>query len=136
LPQLWADMFGWENQVAAVADVYRRLSPAEQAKCALLTWNYGEAGAIDYFGGAYGLPKAISGFNNYYLWGPRDYAGEVVISVGVQLEKLHELFGDVEQVALIVSEYAIPEETNLPVYVCRKPRMPLRQAWPKLKFYG
>ncbi len=135
LPQLWADMFGWENQVATIAGVYHGLSPAEQAKCALITWNYGEAGAIDYFGAAYGLPKAISGSNNYHLWGPRNYTGEVVISVGVPLEILHELFGDVQQAALIVSEYAIPEEGNLPVYICREPKIPLRQAWPKLKLY-
>ena len=136
LPQLWADMFGWENQVATIARVYRSLPPEEQARCALLAGNYGEAGAIDYLGRAYGLPKAISGINNYYLWGPRNYTGEVVISVGIPLEQLQELFGQVEQAALIVHEYAVPEESNLPVYVCRKPKRPLPQAWPKLKCYG
>ncbi len=135
LPQLWADMFGWENQVATVARVYHSLPAAEQAKCALLAGNYGEAGAIDYFGRAYGLPKAISGNNSYYLWGPRDYSGEVVISVGVALEQLQQIFGQVEQAALIVDEYAPPDEGNLPVYICRKPKMPLEQAWPIVKLY-
>jgi hypothetical protein len=45
--------------VAHVADVYHSLSPEEQAKTAILTTNYGQAGAIDFFGGRYGLPKAI-----------------------------------------------------------------------------
>ena len=30
-----------------------------------------QAGAIDFFGAKYGLPAALSGHQNYYLWGPR-----------------------------------------------------------------
>ena len=136
LPQLWANMLGWENQVAVIARVYHNLPAEERNNCALLAENYGEAGAIDYFGPAYGLPKAISGNNNYYLWGPRNYSGEVVISVGIPREKLQELFKEVKQAAIITHEYAAPDESNLPVYICRKPKLPLRQAWPKLKYYG
>jgi hypothetical protein len=136
LPQLFAEMFGWENQVATVSRVYHRLSPEEQSKCAILAGNFGEASAIDYFGSAYGLPKAISGNNNYYLWGPRGYSGEIVISVGIPREDLEALFGQIEQAATITDEYAVPDENNLPVYVCRKPKMSLSDAWPKLKVYG
>jgi hypothetical protein len=135
LPQLWADMFGWKNQVATIARAYHRLPVEEQSKCALLAWNYGEAGAIDHFGAAYGLPKAISGSNNYYLWGPRGYSGEVVISLGVPLDRLQQIFGQIEQADLIVDEYAMPDESDLPVYICRKPKLTLQQAWPGLKLY-
>ncbi len=136
LPQVWADMFGWENQVAVVARVYHSLSPEEQARCALLAGNYGEAGAIDYLGKAYGLPKAISGSNTYYLWGPREYSGEVVVSIGVPVEDLRMIFSEVQQADLVVSEYAMPEESNLPIYICRKPKLTLQQAWPLLKKYN
>jgi len=136
LPQLFAEMFGWRNQAATVARVYRSLPAEEQSKCAILAGNFGEAGAIDFYGGGYGLPKAISGNNNYYLWGPREYSGEVVISFGVPREDLEALFGQVERAAIILSNYAVPDETNLPVYICRKPKRPLREAWPKLKVYG
>ena len=47
-------------------------------RAALLAYNYGEAGAIDYFAKRYGLPKAISGHNQYGYWGPRGYTGEIV----------------------------------------------------------
>jgi len=136
LPQFFADMFGWPQQASAVAAVYRTLSPDDRARCAILTQNYGQAGAIDYFGPAYGLPRAISGHNNYFLWGPRGYSGDVVIAVGMPLQQLRSLFGSVEQARTIVAPYAMPSENNLPVYVCRHPRMPLSQAWPKLKFFG
>jgi dolichyl-phosphate-mannose-protein mannosyltransferase len=136
LPQMYADMMGWPQQAETVASVFHSLSPEEQSRAAILAKNYGQAGAIDYFGPALGLPHAISGHNNYFLWGPQQYSGEVVIAVGMPLEDLKAIFGQIDQAATINYEYAIPEENNLPVYICRKPKMTLQQAWPMLKFYG
>jgi hypothetical protein len=135
LPQLYADMFGWENLVATVARVYRSLPPGERAKCAILTSNYGEAGAIDLLGAGYGLPKSICGHNNYYLWGPRDYTGEVVITVGLSSEEVKPLFRRVEPAATISHPYAMPYESDLTVYLCREPVAPLRELWLRLKIY-
>jgi hypothetical protein len=53
-----------------------------RARTAIFAENYGEAGAIDLFGARYGLPPAISGRKNYFLWGPRGYTGESIIVVG------------------------------------------------------
>jgi len=136
LPQMYADMMGWPQQVDTVAGVFQSLSPDEQSRVAILAKNYGQAGAIDYFGPSLGLPHAISGHNNYYLWGPQQYTGEVVIAVGMPLADLKPLFGQIELAATINHEYAIPEENNLPIYICRNPKMTLQQAWPRLKFYG
>jgi hypothetical protein len=136
LPQMYADMMGWPEQAQVVAGVFHSLAPSEQSRVAILAKNYGQAGAIDYFGPALGLPHAISGHNNYYLWGPQQYTGELVIAVGMPLEDLKPLFDDIQVAATIQNEYAIPEENNLPVYICRKPKMSLQQAWPSLKFYG
>ncbi|HYM11812.1 MAG TPA: glycosyltransferase family 39 protein [Bryobacterales bacterium] len=135
MPQLYADMFGWEGMAATVARVYHSLPPAEQAHCAILAGNYGEAGAIDFFGPRYGLPKAISGHNNYYLWGPRGYTGEVVILFGERSELVKQMFGEVRQVATISDPYAVRVESNLSVYVCRRPKAPLAALWPQLKLY-
>jgi hypothetical protein len=136
LPQMFADMIGWPQQVAVVARVFRSLPPQERSKAAILARNYGEAGAIDYFGPEYGLPNAISGHNNYYLWGPRGYTGEVVVAVGIPKQELQPLFGQIDLAATIENPYAVPEEDNLPVYICRQPKMTLSKAWPWLKFYG
>ena len=136
LPQFFADMFGWPHQVKVVASVYRGLPAEDRAHCSILAANYGEAGAIDYFGPSYGLPRAISPHNNYYLWGSGDSADDVVIAVGMDLHKLGLLFGDVQKAATIEDPDAVPDENNLPVYICRNPRIPLSQAWPWLKFFG
>jgi len=136
LPQMYADMMGWPQQAQVVAGVFHSLTPVDQSRVAILAKNYGQAGAIDYLGASLGLPHAISGHNNYFLWGPQQYTGEVVIAVGMPLEDLSVIFGEIDLAATINNEYAIPEENNLPVYLCRNPKMTLQQAWPRLKFYG
>jgi hypothetical protein len=135
LHQLYADMFGWESMAATVATAYHGLPASERARCAILAGNYGEAGAIDFFGVRYGLPKAISGHNNYFLWGTRGYAGEVVILFGEHAEVIKTMFAEVERVATISNPDAATAERYLPVYVCRKPKAPLTALWPSLKFY-
>jgi hypothetical protein len=82
LQEEFGDMFGWEEMVGQVAQIYRSLPPAERSRAAIYALNYGEAAAIDLFGPRYGLPKAISTNQTYFLWGPHQYDGQVVILVG------------------------------------------------------
>lgn len=133
LPQLYADMTGWQNMATGISRVFHGLPKSEQADCAILAGNYGEAGAIDYYGPALGLPKAISGHNSYYDWGPRNYSGGCVILFGDRSAELRNLFGDVRQVATITNALGMPVERELPVYLCRKPRAPLAEMWPHFK---
>src|SRR5229473_6128753 len=69
LPQHFADQFGWEEIVATVNQAYGRLSSEERPGCGIFAQNYGQAGAIDFFGRRYGLPPALSGHQTYFLWG-------------------------------------------------------------------
>lgn len=133
LPQLYADMFGWDNMANAISGVYHNIPLAERNGCAILAGNYGEAGAIDYYGPKLGLPKAISGHNSYFDWGPRQYTGDCVIIFGERSREFIKLFGDVEQVATISNPHAMEVEQNVPVFVCRKPIVPLSVLWPHFK---
>ena len=135
LPQHYADMFGWEELTAEVSRVFHGLPPEEQARCAVYAQNYGEAGAIDFFGARYGLPQAISGHQNYYLWGPRGHTGECVIIIGGKAKDHAEVFAEVTEAARVLNAYAMPYENDLPIYVCRKPRASLQAIWPKVKHY-
>jgi len=133
MPQLYADMFGWETMAGTVARVYRDLPAADRADCAILAGNYGEAGAVDYYGPALGLPKAISGHNSYFDWGPRGYSGACAIVFGERSDEFITWFGDVERAATVASPHAMPNERAVPVYVCRKPRAPLAVLWLRFK---
>jgi 4-amino-4-deoxy-L-arabinose transferase-like glycosyltransferase len=136
LPQYYDDMFGWENQVATVARVYNSLSPEEKARTIIYCHNYGEAGAIDFFGKKYGLPKAASAHNNYWYWGPGNWDADMVILVGESREDAEKSFNEVEQAAVVVSEYARPFETNMPIFIARRPKYSLREIWPHAKSFS
>ncbi len=135
LPGHFADRFGWESMAAKVASVYEGLPPEEQSKSCILTGNYGQAGAINLFGKKHGLPQVISGHNNYYLWGPGDCSGEVVIALGLSYYDLKRVFDTVTPVGSTRCEYCMPFENLRPIYVCQDPKMTLEEAWPRFKWF-
>jgi hypothetical protein len=134
-PQHFADRFGWEEMAATVADVYYGLPPQDQAQACIFTGNYGEAGALEFYGPRYGLPHVISGHNNYYLWGPDDCTGETLILIGVSLSDVQPAFADVRQAGQTHCDYCMPYENNLPIYVAHGLKTPLEQLWPGTKTF-
>ncbi|MCP4250836.1 MAG: glycosyltransferase family 39 protein [bacterium] len=133
--ELYYAMFGWEHQVSVVARGYDALPADEQAVCSIWARVYSQAGAIDLFGPKYGLPSAICGHMNYHLWGPGQATGEVMITLGIPPEWLHQLFDEVTLVETIQAEVSVPWQTDLPVYLCRKPKLRLEDAWPVFRYF-
>src|ERR1022692_1777790 len=132
LPQLFADQFGWPELAATIAGVYNSLPPDVRAQTAIFGRNYGQAGAIDLFGPKYGLPPAISGHQNYFLWGPRGATGESMIVMGDRQEDLDPKFAVVRKVAHVGHPCAMPYE-HFDIFYCQGLRAPLAEAWPKVK---
>jgi Dolichyl-phosphate-mannose-protein mannosyltransferase len=132
LPQHYADEFGWEEMVARVAAVYHSLTPEEQSRTAIFATNYGEAGAIDFFGSRYGLPKSICTHQNYFLWGPRNYTGEIVIRIGTKPEDARDYYESVSVGATLDNPYAMPYERK-PILLCRHRKKNLQTDWPDIK---
>ncbi len=135
LPQHYADQFGWMEMAETVASVYRGLPESEQKVCGIYGQNYGEASAIEILGRGFGLPRAISGHNNYWLWGPVAGRGEVLIIIGGEAEDHLQVYGKVVEVARHVNKYAMPYESNLPIFVCRNPKATLGDVWPRVRHY-
>jgi hypothetical protein len=103
-----------------------------------LAWAYPmlfASGAIDFYGGKYHLPKAISGHNSYWLWGPRGATGEVVIRLGGTIEGMKESYKDVMQVGVFKDEYCMPHENDQPIFVCKGRYRPLKDEWSDFKHY-
>ena len=136
LPQNYADRHGWREMVTAVQQAYDSLSPAEQAEACILTRNYGEAGAIDYYGPALGLPRAISGHNSYYVWGPRDCSGKIIISIGRPLTDLVGSFESIEAGPGWKCQYCMPYENGAPIFIARGLLYPMQEAWPTVKSFN
>jgi 4-amino-4-deoxy-L-arabinose transferase-like glycosyltransferase len=129
---------GWTRVTRQVAAAYETLRPAERRSAVILTANYGEAGAVDHFGPALGLPAAISPHNNYWIWGPRGAAdGATTIAVGMPEDQLRPYFGQITRVGTVDTGYGIhTEEYGRAIYVCRQQRVSWSQLWPRIKTYG
>jgi hypothetical protein len=135
LPQHYGDMFGWPEMVEAVAEIYHSLPPDERAKAAIFARNYGEAGAIDFFGPHHDLSKAICGHQNYYLWGPRSYTGEVIILLGFSPDLAHRICSSVEEAGTVGHPYAMAEE-HYTIFICRDLKRGLQESWPTWKSWN
>ncbi|HET9219687.1 MAG TPA: glycosyltransferase family 39 protein [Terriglobia bacterium] len=132
LPQFFADEFGWEEMVKEAARVYNSLPAEERASTAIFANSYGQAGAIDYFGPKYGLPKAISNHQSYWLWGPREYTGDTVIVLGSDGTGDREHFESVEVAGRAQHPYSRRDE-HFDIFLCRKLNTGLRLLWPTIK---
>jgi hypothetical protein len=133
LPQLYADQFGWKEMAQVVADAYHKLPPEDQKSCAIFGQNYGQAGAIDFFGAKMGLPAAISGHQSYFYWGPRGYSGECMIVLDDTPDQLGEFYEHIEKAGTVSHPLSMPNE-HFDVYVCRGPKFgTLTKLWPQIK---
>ena len=136
LSEYYADMFGWRELAAQVAEVYRALPADEQKEAVFLGNNYGEAAAIDVLGRPLGLPPAISGHNNYFLWGPRGHNGRVVIRLGGRLADMLKVYASCTDAGVTGNPWAMPYENAKTLWVCRGRQPPMDKAWPSFKRYG
>jgi Dolichyl-phosphate-mannose-protein mannosyltransferase len=134
LPQWFADEFGWQEMVEKVARVYNALPPEERAKTAIFSNSWGEAAAVDFYGPKYGLPPAISGHNQYWIWGPRNYTGEIMIILRSDGSGDRQHFESVEAAGSVDHPYSRRDE-HFTIWLCRGPKFNLQEVWPRLKHY-
>lgn len=135
LPQWYSDQFGWKEIADEAIVAWNRIPPEERHDCAIFAQDYGQAGAIDFFGPSYGLPPALSGDRTYWLWGPRGYSGNCMIVLGDRRERLEELFQQVDYVGTSADNpWAL--ESQISVNICRGAKFgSLSQLWPQLKHW-
>jgi hypothetical protein len=120
--------------VAVVGEAWDRIPTDQRSGCGIFGQNYGQAGAVDFFGRQYGLPPALSGHQTYYLWGPRGYSGNCLIVIGDRPDVLHRLFDQVTLVGTSDNPYAL--ERHRQVFLCRGSKFgTMAQLWPKIKLW-
>ncbi len=133
LPQDYADMLGWRGLVEDVAGVYHGLPPTDRERAVILASNYGEAGAIDFYGPRLGLPKAIAFVGTYWFFGPGEKPGEVMVLVGFSRDEIAGSFARLDSAATWTHPYMVAEERDMTLFVGRGPRLTLQQLWPRIK---
>ena len=132
---LFIEQIGWPELVETVAEIYAALPPEDQAQTGILTGNYGEAGALNLYGPAYGLPTAISGVNSYWLRGYGDPPPQVLILLDW---RRNSLFESCKVAGRVTNRYQVwnEEARHSAIYVCRGLRQPWPLFWESLRSYG
>jgi hypothetical protein len=129
---------GWNQLVRQIATVAGRLPSEQRANLVIFTGDYGAAGAVDLYGGRYGLPHAISGHNNYWWWGPgqaRD--GATTIAVNLPRTYLLTIFSQVRPAGAVTTPGGVwTEERGDPIWICQGQKVSWAAAWPQARQYG
>jgi len=135
LPQWYADQFGFREIADETIAAWNSIPPEQRADCGIFGQDYGQAGAIDFFGRAHGLPGAISGDRTYFLWGPRGYSGNCMIVLDDSRQNLERLFQRVDYFGTSPpNPYAL--EQQIPVYICHDRKFASMAAlWPMVKHW-
>jgi Dolichyl-phosphate-mannose-protein mannosyltransferase len=127
-----AESIAWPRLVGQVARAYHSLPPGQRTRTAILTGNYGEAGAIERFGSRHGLPTPFSGHNGYWLWGPPPGTADTVLAVGFPDSYLGARFPTCRRVGRLDNGLGVDnEEQGRSIHVCRGAPRP----WPRFKHY-
>jgi len=135
LPPHFADRQGWREMAEFVGLHYAALDPADRPTAAVLLRNYGEAGALEYFGRDIDLPKVLCPHNNYYLWAEPGDNVAVLLAFGHRREALEQYYGSVVEVGRFTHPYVMPYENDVPLYVCREPKQPIGEIWGMVKVF-
>jgi Dolichyl-phosphate-mannose-protein mannosyltransferase len=127
---------GWPQLVAVVDRVYDAIPPQRRHTTSIFTGNYGEAGAIAWYGPADGLPTPLSGHNNYSFWGPGTASDATVIALD-SVTDLHPYFAHCGYDTTFRSPLSVNNDENgAQIWTCTQPRGPWRSFWPKLRHYN
>jgi 4-amino-4-deoxy-L-arabinose transferase-like glycosyltransferase len=131
------ETIAWPTYVREIAGVFRQLPAGQQATAAIVTSNYGEAGAIDRYGPPLGLRPAFSGHNGYWYWGPPPATADTIVAVGFARDVLERSFGDVRLGTRLDNHLRIAnDEQGTPVWVCSQPRGSWPTLWPRFRSLG
>jgi len=137
LRQDFADTVGWPDLASQVATVYNALPGAERASAAILADNYGEAGAIDIYGGSEHLPQAVSPHLTFWYWKPANLVATTLVTVGFNPGDIAFFCGTVTRAGTVVMpDSVVNQEAGTPILICTNLRESLNAAWPSLRAFS
>jgi hypothetical protein len=134
LRQDFADTVGWPDVASQVAAVYNALPAPQRSTTSILTNNYGEAGAIDIYGGREHLPQAISAQLTFWYWKPANLDATTLVTVGFNPGDIAFFCGTVTRAGSVRMPDAVAnQEAGTPILVCTHLRESINAAWPSLR---
>lgn len=134
LPQVFADQLGWHDFARQVEAAWARIPVAERAQTGIKVDNYGEAAALDLYG--HGLPPALSGHNQYYMWGLRGQHPVNLLVVQHNPQDLKPYCREMTILGTTYSPLAMAYENGKVIALCKGVTPPVGALWPELKNFS
>ncbi|MGN6532411.1 MAG: glycosyltransferase family 39 protein [Ginsengibacter sp.] len=101
LPQDFGDMLGWKEMAEKTAKAYSSLSDEEKKQTFIFADNYGEAGAVNYYGKKYDLPIVHSDNASFLYWIPDSvHIDNLLLITDDKQEMQHDFLKDFSSVIL------------------------------------
>ncbi|TGE13982.1 glycosyltransferase family 39 protein [Hymenobacter elongatus] len=120
LPQDFADMLGWREMAALARRGYRQLTPTEQRHLLVLTDNYGQAGALNFYNHGQ-MPAAVSYNADYAYWFPPLTGLRTVLMVTEDALEPHDEQRFASVLLLGRVQNPLARERGTAVYLLRQP---------------
>jgi hypothetical protein len=128
---------GWPRMVSEIAAAYRTIPEPQRSVTVLLGSNYGEAGAIDRYGRALGLPHAYGVQNAYWLWGPPRDTATSALAIGFDRASLVGVCDKLTLLTHLNNGHSVDnDEQGAPVWLCTDLAEPWSAVWRQLRDYG
>ena len=118
------ETIGWPMIVDQVAAAHAQLPSGT----VIVASNYGEAGAVDHYGPALGLPSAYSGHNAYADWG-RPAGSVPALVIGVDEDVLRRVCGELRTLDHLRTPYDVDNDEDGTALTYCIPAQPWRQIW-------
>jgi 4-amino-4-deoxy-L-arabinose transferase-like glycosyltransferase len=125
------ETIGWPQLARQVAAAYDRLPRGT----AIVTANYGQAGALDRYGAALGLPSPASGHNGYAAWG-HPPGSQPALVVGIDPALLRRSCAELRSVGHLSSPSDVDNDENGTALDYCVPARSWRALWPAFTHVG
>ena len=134
-PAVWKNGFfkdeiGWPEMTVQVERAWGGLSGAERADAVVLTDNYGEAGALQFF--ARGIGPVLSGHLSWQYWRPRELPQRFALTVGYSQDALGQICRSWRPVARIDNRWHLGNEERGKLIGACSLKQPLGALWKPL----
>lgn len=130
---------GWNQLVRTVAQIRDSLPPDQRAHLGITTANYGEYGAIEILGRAYGLPQPIGTTNSEWIWGYPTPPPTTIIVLGLGSREANQIFTGCRLAGHNGNSQGVRNEESIDhpdIFLCGPPRLPWPQLWKEHHDFG
>ena len=130
---------GWQTLVDTLSQIRSTLPATDQQHLAILTGNYGEAGAVEILGPASHLPPVLSGTNSFWLRGYPSPQPTRLLVVGLDADEASSRFNSCQLAAKVPYPPDLNNEESRyhpDIFLCGTPRLPWPDFWRSFQRFG